>query len=284
MGENAGFEQPVVQDVNTPAPTEPAAPPADNPAWSPFLEGIPEGLHGLLKDRLRKQDSQVDERFRTVHSEYEPYKWAKEGKIDGTELQNAYGFFQTANDNPRAVYDFLGEQFGFNNPQQGQQVNSPSQDDGVDLSEYDDAGSAFDIENHPTVKQLREQQARFEQQFEQIQQQSAQVEANKWVEAVSDRLSKEFPDIDADRVWAQANGMFAANQNIDLDKVIFEVAANEQKYIDSIRSRPAPGALAPQVLSPTGGSPVAPNPSQMSAKDQHNAAVAFLTAARDADR
>jgi hypothetical protein len=279
-------ESPVTEAPAGSGPETVSQPPAENPAWASFLEIIPSGLHDSVKKRLGEWDRGVDERFQKVHSEYEPYKWAKENQIKGEELQQAWGFWRQATDNPRFVYDTLGQHFNFGQPtpEQGQQVNSPVQTPQTEFADdFADEGSPFDITQNPQFQALQQQNQQLMEQFNQFSQQQEQqrleAEATQWAEGVNAQLTEKYPNVDIQRVWQAAGGAFAANPNVDPEKIVMDIAAQEQAYVDKIRSMTPAGASAPQVMSPSGGSPVGPDMAKLTNQQRDAAAVEMLRAA-----
>lgn len=87
---------------------------AGNPAWSPFLEAIPEDLHEKVTPVLKEWDSNFQGQVQKVHSEYEPYKFLKEDGVSGDDVRMAIGIMNAIQDDPEGVYKSLGENFGFN--------------------------------------------------------------------------------------------------------------------------------------------------------------------------
>jgi hypothetical protein len=87
-----------------------------NPAWSTFLEVIPEEFHEKVKPVLRNWDSGVQERFQKVHQEYEPWKPFVEGKVDPEHAQFALNLLNRLDTNPAEVRDAINEYYKLNAP------------------------------------------------------------------------------------------------------------------------------------------------------------------------
>jgi len=130
--------------------------PAENPAWNDFLTGFPESMHPIVKERLSKWDEGVNQRINQVHSEYADFKPFREAGLNSEILNQAYGVYQAIQEDPRKVWDILGETYGYaaqpqvnSNPaalQPGQvnpqtpQINQPTGD------EYGIEGGQFNPE------------------------------------------------------------------------------------------------------------------------------------------
>lgn len=87
-----------------------------NPAWQEFLEVVPQELHTQVTPLLEKWDKGVQERFQKVHSQYEPYKPIIDAGIDSDTMQFALNLLNSIEENPRLVYDALGNYHKFNVP------------------------------------------------------------------------------------------------------------------------------------------------------------------------
>jgi hypothetical protein len=88
-----------------------------NPAWNDVINYIPEEERAKVIPKLQEWDNN----FAKVQSDFAPYKPLLEHKVSMEEVSRAFQFAQLVNTNPRAVYDELGQRFGFGQGQQ--QVN-----------------------------------------------------------------------------------------------------------------------------------------------------------------
>src|SRR5689334_20171121 len=93
-----------------------------NPAWNDVLNFIPEDKRPEVLPKLKGWD----DNFAKVQSEYAPYKPLLENKVTMDDVQRAFAFANLVNTNPRALYDELGQRFGFGQGQQ--QVNNQEED------------------------------------------------------------------------------------------------------------------------------------------------------------
>lgn len=127
MSETAGAENVIPQgDQGDPGVQ---GTPADNPAWTDFLSAFPQGMHDSIKPHLAKWDQGVNARIEQVHSEYAAWKPFRDQGITPEILQQGLSIYNAVNDDPRKVYDLLGQTFGYANAAQmmqqagqGQQV------------------------------------------------------------------------------------------------------------------------------------------------------------------
>jgi hypothetical protein len=85
-----------------------------NPAWNDLMQVIPEDIHSQVIPHLRNWDSGVQTKIQSVHSEWEPYKFLKEGEVSPDDARVALGILRAVQEDPKAVYDSLAESYGFN--------------------------------------------------------------------------------------------------------------------------------------------------------------------------
>lgn len=87
---------------------------ADNeghPAWQEILEVLPPEFHTLIKPTLLKWDQGVQEKIKTVHEQYAPYKEFADNNIDGETLKNGYNLLSNFQQNPGQVVQQAIEAF-----------------------------------------------------------------------------------------------------------------------------------------------------------------------------
>lgn len=116
---------------------------ADNPAWNEFLSGVPQGMHDVFKPHLAKWDQGVNARIQQVHSEYADWKPLKDQGITPEMIQQGIGIYQAIEEDPRRVYDILGQTYGYaaanqimQNAGQGQPQNPNPQQQPEPTAEY----------------------------------------------------------------------------------------------------------------------------------------------------
>jgi len=77
-----------------------------------FLKGVPDTQKPLIEPFVKQWDAQVTKKFQELHSQYEPYK-----NLGSPEtLQQAMQIYQILDQNPKAVYDMLAQEFGTQTP------------------------------------------------------------------------------------------------------------------------------------------------------------------------
>lgn len=85
-----------------------------NPAWNEVLDLIPEEVRPQVLPTFQKWDSNFQGQVQKVHSEYEPYKFLKEGEVPADDVRMAMGIMEAIQNDPRSVYDSLASSFGYN--------------------------------------------------------------------------------------------------------------------------------------------------------------------------
>lgn len=126
-----------------------------NPAWDSILNYIPEDKRPEALPKLKEWD----DNFAKVQSEYAPYKPLLEHKVTMDEVQRAFAFANLVNTNPRALYDELGQRFGFGQGQQ-QVANKEEEEEDPDLEQQDNR--IPDLTKHPEFVRMQETVRQFE--------------------------------------------------------------------------------------------------------------------------
>lgn len=278
MSENAGFDVAgAAAGDNQPQGTE-NAPVADgaenNPAWNDLLTLIPGQLHEAVKPHLSKWDKGVQDRFRQVHSEYEPYKPFKEQGVDAETLTNAYQLYQAFNANPQAVYEGMQQHFGFGKqPEQGQEEtdNGQEAEDGT-----------FDLTKDPRFQELAQSQQQIQQFLEQKAQEEAAAAADSELDtALKDAEAKVGGPLDnatMKYILNVANARFTENSKGGLKGAVLAATEDYLNLRNGIAATPRPGQLAPQITPAAGGGvPVNnQNPAELGAQDRKALGAARL--------
>src|SRR5690349_15512817 len=81
-----------------------------NPAWNAVLEPLPQEFHKQVMPKLQEWD----DNFAKVQSDFAPYKPLLDNNVRFEDIQKAFSLVDLINSNPRAVWDQLGQRFGFN--------------------------------------------------------------------------------------------------------------------------------------------------------------------------
>lgn len=219
-----------------------------HPAWGSVLDIIPPALHDAVKGRLSEYDKNANSRIEKVQSDYEPFK--QFAGTDPGRMQEALNIYQNLERDPQSFYNLLAENLGIDVSGQGQTEPVQSDIDEIDLSDGD-----VDITEHPYVKQLAAQVEQLTNLFNGQQAQEAQAKSDAWLEG---RITNLPEGVDRDFVLTHTiNGI--NNQNMDPDKSMDAAIEKWNNLVGTIRSQPRAADSAPNVLSPSGGSPVAPS-------------------------
>jgi len=144
-----------------------------NPAWQDILNVLPDSLHSVVRPALEKWDRGVQDRFQTVHSQYEPYKALLDAGIPAENVQYALAVLEKIENDPRSIYDALAEHNGWAE-QQGQ-------------SEEND--SEYEPENLPDDPRLLRAEQMSEAVAEYIMQQHEQQQADAEDDALNEHIT-----------------------------------------------------------------------------------------------
>lgn len=194
--------------------------------YAPYLDKFPESLHHIARDVFKEWDGNVTKRIQSVHSEYEPYKSFVE-EYEPDAIQQAVQIAEALNNDPQAFYTALAEAYGFETPQQGQQIanelqqqqsNNPQQD------EYDPFSHRLE-QNEQLTRTLAEtliaernatEQARVEQQEDELYDQTMGQLAEQYGEFdqnyVNSLLAQGYDPEAAVQYWRQAVDHYASQQ------------------------------------------------------------------------
>jgi hypothetical protein len=137
----------------------------DNPAWQEVYDLLPAEFHKQIQPKLAAWDSN----FAKVQSQYAPYKPLIERNIPFEAIQTSLDFANLLNANPKAVWDELGQRFGFS----GQGQKQVEEEDQKPEVEGDDPFQALDLSQNPQFAQLQKAYQQLEQKAQQ-QEQAAQ--------------------------------------------------------------------------------------------------------------
>lgn len=211
--------------------TEGGGQPGINPAWNEALEGIPEQFHEKLTSVYRKWDSNVDKRFNEVHSKYGAWDPIINQIGDPQQVQWAMNMLNALEQNPREVYDRIGEYFRFN----GQPTPSGIEEQGRQNQQqiddpYQERFSTLERQNQLLTDYLVQQREA-----------QAKAEADAWLDSELTAAKKKHGDFDTDYVLALMQKGMSADE-----------AAQQFKSLTQKWGAPAP---APLIMGPGGGIP-----------------------------
>jgi hypothetical protein len=226
-GEAVAESTPVAEESSPQVTSEPEV--KTNPAWQPILDALPTSLHEVVMPQLKEWDRGVNQKFQEIHGEYEPYKAYKdfvENQVDPDVLRSALGLYTTAEQNPRAVWEAIGEHYGYNSPEAKAAAEEMI---AAETDTYEDPETARIKELENSVKTLADTIEN-----ERRQQAEAQVEA-EFKQTLSD-LSEKYGKFDETFVLTQV----AAGQEIE------DAVKNYHALVDQIKqeaNKPAPKVL-----------------------------------------
>jgi len=92
--------------------------PGVHSSWNEMLSSVPPEYHQQMIPHLQKWEQNTNK----VHQRYEPYKRFAENGVDAGYMEQAVNIARVLENDPRAVYDLLHEQFGNVAPTQQQQI------------------------------------------------------------------------------------------------------------------------------------------------------------------
>ncbi len=122
-GEVQGQDENLIADEVTDTGTDNSSSPevSGDDLYASYLEKFPTSLHGIARDVFKEWDGNVTKRIQEVHSEYEPYKEVVQ-EWEPEALRQAINLAAALDNDPQAFYTAIAEAYGFETPQQGQQI------------------------------------------------------------------------------------------------------------------------------------------------------------------
>lgn len=221
--------------------------PADNPAWSPALQGIPDVFHKPLKDNFRKWDDNyrgLESKYQQLEKDYTPYK-AYEG-VDPQLLGQGLNLLNTVNSDPLRVYNLLVEhlrqsgQLPGETPNPQQQLNESGLEDDPRYAELDNRTKALDQRQQQIDQILEDNQYKST-----VQNYEKQVDSQ--VQAVLHKYGEGVVDIEdlMQRMYLQVNN----GKNFDAEAAFAEQKAVFQRMYER---QAASSKGAPRILAPSG--------------------------------
>jgi DNA repair exonuclease SbcCD ATPase subunit len=126
-----------------------------NPAWQPVLDVLPTSLHEIVAPTLKEWDRGVNEKFREIHSQYEPLKQYQQFADNGMSIEDLQGAAQLMarlTDDPRAVYDAMTEYYKFGTGPVADAIEADAE-----IDPYADPNAAKVTELEQQIQQMREQ-------------------------------------------------------------------------------------------------------------------------------
>jgi hypothetical protein len=243
---------------------------ADNPAWAPFLEGVPELFHEKLKPRLRDWDTNyrgLETKYNELEGKYKPFQ-AYEG-VDPQVVGYGLNLYQQIQQDPMRVYNALLQHVQQLGLLEGQQAPGQQQDEQR-------------IDKDPYIAQLEQRQADLDQRQsrmdEYVQQQMYERQVNTYQQQIDSQVqelvSKYGAAVDVQDVLGRMFNQVNQGKNIDANAAFEEQKAVFQRMYQAQNSgRPAPTIIPPTgTIAPSGGKPV----SQMNEEERQAHLVQML--------
>lgn len=243
--------------------SQPQAPESNgNPAWKPFLDVLPSSLHPTVMPVLQQWDKGVQEKFQQqaqLQQQFEPWQPLVEQGIDP---QTIVGLLNLLNNDPRALYDNLGQYHGFT-ADQGQQQGSE-----FNLDEIQDPEQSYDLAQNPEFQQVKLQNEQLQRAFEAQMEQQQQAQVMSQLEQEINAVKEKNPNI-VEPVLLSLMHTFG----LSAEDAAAKYGEIQQQMLQSVQRPPAP-----TVLSPSGGVPAAQGlkPSEMSRGDKRNLVAEVL--------
>jgi hypothetical protein len=242
--------------------------PGLNPAWSEALSAIPEQFHGVLTPHFQQWDQSAQSKIEQANSQlrsFEAYKEFVDNDIKAEDLAQGYQLLYQLTQDPQAVYNALGEAYGF-----GAAVPNP---EGEETEETDETESQNFLD--PRVDQLQSNLDLVAQTL--IQQEEAKIAAaaDEKLDAEINALKEKYPNFDERYVLSLvANG------------ATMEEAAQSYETLTQQILQQNPRPFAPQVMGTSGGGTGLPSqaidPTKLGDKDRR-ALVAQMVARQMAE-
>ena len=255
--EVAPVEQPVEPGLtDTSAPDETN----DNPAWAPFLEAIPAGLHGVVKPHLRDWDKGVQGTIQKVHETYKPYKPFLDRQVPVERLDTGIRVLDLIDKDPVAFFRHMESQL------RNAGLLEEAQAAAEKAEEAEEAEEETSVD--PRIAALEAQQKQFMDALEaarlQQQQQQAEQEAIAAVDRELAEVEQKFGPLDdtmkqelltrAAYMYSQAEASGARNL-----PTLMDAWNSLNSFVSHVKQAPRPAA--PRVVPPGGGLPMPPGKS-----------------------
>lgn len=244
--------------------TEPEAP-AVNPAWNDVLNVLPEQFHPIVTPHFQRWDNSAQQRIEQANAqlkEWEAYQPLREHGISMEDVTNGLRYMQAINQDPRAVWQALGDAYGLTAEQAQQAV------EGNEGEEDPYAAQFAELQNGLNV-------------VAQHQLQQAEVKARAEAEAELDNQLAQIKSAIGDN-YDEGYTLWLLNSDLSVEQAI---AAHSDMVNRLLQQNPRP--FAPNVMGAnSGGGMGAGIPSQqidprtMTSNQSKQAVIAMLQAAQ----
>lgn len=231
--------------------SQPESQDSENPAWKEYLDKFPDQLRPTAREAFSAWDKGVQDRFASIHKEYEPWKQFKDQGIDPQQLNSAWGVAQMLQESPVDFVKALAEQLNMTVSEAQQVVDEATANSSETEGEVD-----------PRIAQLEQSQQQllqFFQQQQQEQQNQQQLEqANAAIATEMQQLEAahgKMPDFIKNQVLREALRLInETGQTVTLEQAYKSV----EQFASQIRGIPTASSTAPRTMPSGGAIPVSP--------------------------
>lgn len=221
----------------------------DNPAWKDILDPVPEHFHPHLKGHLSRMNKYAQEQQQAAAS----YKEFTDNNISKDQLVQGLQFINLLNTNPRGVYDYLQQQYNFQQAQaaaaQGQEQQREENQNGNQSLELGEEQS--DIFKDPRYQQMANQAQFAAQAVQQMQEQQMAAQAQYQVDTEIKAIENhpQYKSLPMDLIIRTALGMAAEQEARTGTKVGADVMAAAKSLWDTGAFVPKTRVTPPPNLS-----------------------------------
>lgn len=264
--------QAAMENISEPSTTTPpvvesppvAEPIAVNPAWNDILSVVPDVLHEQLKGKLSEWDRGVQKRF----EEYKPFEEFK--SLNPDQIRAGQQLYTTLNQDPRRLYEQLGQYLGQQSPQQQQ----PQQQEVVDLSEESDD----DFQEDPRITELQNSQRQMLEYLQGQENQRQQKDAEAWMDQQQARVTEllKAKGIEPDWGYILPAAVGGISSGMEPNQAVDQAVAGFESLV--AKYRPSANSTAPLLMAPGSAMPASPpvDIGKMNDKDHKNFAIQLL--------
>lgn len=182
------------------APAVQEEPTGGNPAWNPYLEKVPAGMHSLVKPAFEAWDQDVQRRFQEINEQWGPYKKFRDEKVDPEYLDRARSFADKLQNDPVSVYQTLHQFFQQDQRYQAQLVQlglMPDPNANAQQKPGNDDGELDADDPFAKIKELEEKLNNFQRsQFEALEQQQFEQQYNETYQNTVNEIETDFQAIE----------------------------------------------------------------------------------------
>lgn len=239
--------------------------PGPNPAWNDVLSKLPEEFHPLVTPEFQKWDQSAQQRIEQANqtaSQFDAYKPFVENGISPQDLEQGLQLMYQINQDPKAVYEALGESFG---------LSAAQVEAAIEGEEAEEEPQNF---QDPRVDQLQQGFDLVAQTLLEQHQAKVDAEAEAELDAGLKALKDKHGEFDEQYVLS----LCAVHPDISLDQAFDNYQQLTQRIL---QQNPRP--FAPNVMGNSGGGTGLPSqaidPRQLDGKGTRDLVAQMLKAA-----